>query len=650
MMFLYFMFGLLFLTSVEAQENIKGYAGMPGVKMQGNSILVRTSSSDIVIDLTKVSPNIKAILTKEDGSKNQISILVPKEAIVSTQSPKDGIRPHCGELPLSYASLKTLADRPDINNQLDFLQAIPEGTLQTFTFNYKSESAQGVGVSRGLPGVIRMSADGKLIIRYTCDPSKPTFNKVEVLTFDDGTSKYKMADFDFTQKASVKGQPPGHRISENPKSCMKCHNPAGMDAAPDPRPNWQQYDQWTGFYGSQDDTFNQYSSKNGVRITEAEAAQEKKDYLDFRAAEKSNPCYSSLPWPKTNYEPEYPYSNRARNSDYIRRPGLKFTEIQCHLTAKRLARRISSKPEYKYLKYSLAMKTMGCSQFKNEMITNVIPEVTFPNDSHMVKNENFGDPYNSNNTYSLAYEVGKTMGIRDKEWTMHFNKDTDATYGCGSGPGKKKFSDLGIGDLLEGELMSSLTQEIPALKGTYSTSKGELETFGQNFACNDDLGGGVIVEDRVKACEELLKAQVVMETGSLGPQIAKGTLDKLKAQRKKDCDLITDESLAPISHNLADIQEVNLKLINMDQKPDAARGKQLVQNNCMECHSSGGKTYDFFNSEERFQQHLKEKPDFIKRVSGKLNDKDDYMPPGDKPLEPLQRADIIEYLKSITKQ
>lgn len=75
---------------------------------------------------------------------------------------------------------------------------------------------------------------------------------------------------------------------------MRCHNPDGENAAPDPKPNWQPYDQWAGFYGSEDDAFGVFCS-SGRKISQAEADDEKSSYLNFREKQKNNPCYSNPP-------------------------------------------------------------------------------------------------------------------------------------------------------------------------------------------------------------------------------------------------------------------------------------------------------------------------------------------------------------------
>lgn len=193
---LVFGFAHLISTAKAQPENLKGAVGYLGRKNNSTELIsFRTATKDYSINLSKVSPEVKAQLLSEDGSQKIIDLKIPKKAILSTS--ELGVRPDCGELPLNYDSIKKLAEREDITGQTDFINALPAGTLQDFTFAYKSESAQGIGVSKEFPGVVRSSSDGKLVVRYTCDETKPTYGKVEVLTFDDQTKKYKMAQFDF---------------------------------------------------------------------------------------------------------------------------------------------------------------------------------------------------------------------------------------------------------------------------------------------------------------------------------------------------------------------------------------------------------------------------------------------------------------------
>lgn len=618
-------------------ETLTGAAGYPGRNRSADVMIFRTVAKDYSVNLSKLSPEVREQLLKEENSSNQISIKITQKAVAFSEDVPNGIRPDCGELPVTYENLKTLAERPDVRNQMDFINSLPAGTLQNFTFTYKSESAQGAGVSREFPGVIRSSSDGKLVVRYTCDESKSTYGKVEVLTFDDKTKKYKMADFDFQKPVNP------HKVTENPKTCMRCHNPGGPDSAPDPRPNWQPYDQWNGFYGSQDDAFG-VNSTSGIKHSQEELDLEKSDYQSFRLKQKDNPCYSSLPWPKDGGEPIFPYSKTKIGSDLARRPGLKITVTQCHLAAQRLARRISSKPEYKYIKYALAMKTMGCKDgYRPSQIQSVIPEFQDLPNSYDNRYKNTGNPRHSSNAYSLHYLVGKKMGINENEWTMHYGKDKEASFDCGAQHDVKGKTDIGMGDIMEGELMNGLSQELPGLAGTFRTTKGERKIFGEKNSCLDEEGGAVVVEDQSRACAELKIAQEKMTEESLGPKMAVETLNQLKELRKRACENKHDEAIQPVVELGMDVQKIAVKL--QTEKPDAKEGERIVTTVCINCHKDG--KYPYFSDPDATKKHLRENPDLAKRVLIRMSDPNDPMPPYDEP-DPNKAGHVQEYLKQFT--
>ena len=647
--------GFLSLPVLGAPLSFEGYVGLPGVKFKPESdeILLRNAQNDYVVKFSSLPQNVRENLLKEDGSTNKMSLTIPDGAVVSTKEHPGGVRPDCSEIPFNYQDLTKLASDPKIKNQQDFLNAIPEGTLQTFTFTFKSESAQGPGVSEEFPGIIRMSEDGKLMIRYTCDPSKPTYNRVEMMTWDDATDKFKMVSMDFGRRT-----PTGPHVEENPALCLKCHNPGGENAPVDPRPNWQQYDQWDGFYGGQDDTFNAYTGGETIpghrAVTEEEATKQKADYLKFREKQKDNPCYSTLPWPKGEVENAdiYPYASQGRQTDYVRRPNLKITDVQSHLSAKRLARKFKERPEYNLIKYALAMSTLGCEQYQPSQIRAVLPETT-SNASAGSASSGFPNPANDPNELSLHYQVGRAMGMRPQDWTMHFGKDDNAFYN-GSIPPDYGHSDINrdynIADLMQSEIAKSTVEAIPGMSNYMRTTRGVQKVFGNEFACIDDLGGvayagpndpeGRNSNAETKVCEELASAQKNLEENILPPLIARRNLEEMRAQRENAC-RVRDNAL---DENVTDVMKVALAASQEGQAADPERGKQLVTSICMQCHVRMG-GYSFFANEDAIKAKFVRTPNFLDRVKTRMGAERNPMPPTGA-LSPLEQADVQKYLET----
>lgn len=642
---LYFILFSLVSTSLFAQE-ISGYVGLPGTQTrfdEGNDfVTIRQPDRDLMVRLSALTQAQRETIQQNDGSPRRVTLDIPPAAIIRTEPRPNAVRPDCSEMPMSYPDLAAIAKQPGINNQIDFLRAIPPGTLQTFTFNFNSKSAQGPGVSPEMPGIVRMSQDGKLVLRYTCDPSKPTYNKIEVLTYDDSTEKYKMASIDL-------GKPRDHRVEENPKLCLSCHNPGGEKSpVVDPRPNWQQYDQWTGFYGSEDDTFVYGNSRTGTGnpVTREEIRQQQANYLNFRQNQKDNPCYSSLPWPE-NPDPLYPYSNNGRNSDYTRRPGLKFTEVQCHLAGRRLARKFREKPEYNQIKYALAMSSLGCREFKPSQITQVVPEAR-ANNFQRPRAQDIDDAAAPGTHFSAHYEVGRAMGFRNMDWTMNFNQNESASYNCGLSGGNNlagMYGDITIGDVMQGELMKDVSSGIPALKGKISTTRGESESFGRNFACIDDLGGAPASNElsQNQVCSELAAAQNRLERDVILPSANRNLVREWQNRREADCN--QNQVLDNQGQNLDDLISITAELEGGTDTPNVDRGREVARGACMECHNGDMGMYEFLESEEITREFMNNGP-FIDRIKARISDPQRPMPPSGRRLSDREKADLEAYMRS----
>jgi len=247
---------------------------------------VHSADKDYRIDLNQLPAGTRNRLESLSGKRQTSTLDLPDSAIVSQSDVPMGIRPDCTELPIDYGQVTTLAKNPAIQDQNQFLASIPPGTLQTFTLLSKSKSAQAPGINKDTPGVIRMSADGKLILRYTCDRSSSVFNTVEVIRFNDTTKKFVFSEIDFGGrkanggKAAVPVAKPANRVHEDGTKCMTCHNAKPSPPAPiDPRPNWENYDQWPGVFGNDEDRF---------RVNEPEGRQEYDNFNNFKKNKLEN--------------------------------------------------------------------------------------------------------------------------------------------------------------------------------------------------------------------------------------------------------------------------------------------------------------------------------------------------------------------------
>ena len=150
----HFLSFLILITPAWAKDvPLEGFVGYPGIHQKGQALkwdgdsatqvtfspleaILRTPDKDYVLSLSSLPPETVQLLKSEDGSKKKVSLVVPETAILRTKDFPGSVRTDCGEMPLSYDEVRSLAEDPKIKSQLDFLNALPKGTLQTFTFNF----------------------------------------------------------------------------------------------------------------------------------------------------------------------------------------------------------------------------------------------------------------------------------------------------------------------------------------------------------------------------------------------------------------------------------------------------------------------------------------------------------------------------------
>jgi hypothetical protein len=109
-------------------------------------------------------------------------------------------------------------------------------------YAYKSRSAQGASFQN--PRVILRNgptnkrAAAEFIVTFNGDPTHRGYNSLEVMQYNRSNHEFELYELKF----------PLSNVSPqmNPPKCLACHGQ-------DPRPNWDSYPIWPGFYGSEED-------------------------------------------------------------------------------------------------------------------------------------------------------------------------------------------------------------------------------------------------------------------------------------------------------------------------------------------------------------------------------------------------------------
>lgn len=478
----------LFLLAADTitVEGFKAEKSWEGASKTPGEVIVRTAAENHYINLSKVSKKTAALLSKSSG-KTKLNLDIPKEAIRTEKVPM-GIRPDCTELPTSYEELKGIAESPKVKTQQDFLNLIPPGSLQTFTLVFNSDSAQSPGISSEYPGVIRMSADGKFFLRYTCDPNSEVYGTIEMIRYTGGDPAYEFLQFDF--RPQKEGKPHPIVSPKNMDLCLGCHNQSSEVL--DPRPNWAMYPEWPGIFGSEDDFFPNKPN-----------AQKEKDAFDkFRNEKLKDSCYSSLPWPQGAVKEEwrnYPFGVEMRSKTYSLRPNLKFTEISSHLLAQKNFKRMKRHEHYERIKRLLALEAARCEYpGLHDKIKSILPDYSKADESQAHIPILRGKPVPQNEPRHPAsgaqvlFSASLEMGFQPGDWTLLFGESDRSDFETGAGrEGNLDFEegDLPLTAFVHNEILKDMATVLPKIKGEFSSTRAESEYFGEQFGCIDEIIG-----------------------------------------------------------------------------------------------------------------------------------------------------------------
>lgn len=593
---------------------------------------IQTEKAEITINLKMVSKDTAIAIRAALGSAKPFTTPVFSVWAVAKRGYFDRAHADCTETPISHESLVETAKAAPAEDMISFLRKIPRDTLQSFTLVYESNSLQKLGVTKQWPRVIRFSKDSKLILSYTCNPESPNYGTVEMIRFDDKQKHYKFSELDFRSRPV--------RFTDQPKSCNSCHS-APPPAKPDPRPNWQSYSTWKGVYGMIDDRM-----------------YEREDFEKFRAMQKDNPCYSSLPWlekPKPGRE-WYPYSDEIKGLDYTVRPNLKLSDFNGHLMGQRLARKFNEDPRYRRLRFLMVMDAIGgCGLDVDREIKALLPAYKPPRPSNAeeyitMEDDNkapgYMDPRTAQSRAFRLFAVGNALGFADMDWTLTFNRPDDPTYvpGAAKGNTSQFFADTTIPALTQGQLLATLGAEAPELKPLTKLSRGIEGTFGKNFSCIDDLGGEIEYspEQKVKLCKILLERhEKAKQEIIVVPKIYGDVIGMEACQEPKGL----EKTFTPLVSEVRTIKN-KTKLISM--------GKKIVENSCKNCHSPDAmtplpKSYQFFSNEERARAKFHSKGS-LADLADRLKPGRDRMPPPPAPELSFQEQEAVKaYIESLRK-
>ncbi len=227
----------------------------------------------------------------------------------------------------------------------ELLPLLPSELRSNFTLVYDSRSPFRSSISHRHPRVILFSDDARLVLTFTGDPDKPGADVLETLAFDDATARFALRAY-----LLPAGERRGFRPPAEAMNCAGCHGD-------DPRPIFNSYPVWPGFYGSVLDTF----PPDRLGVAELES------YKAFLRTTATTGIYRHLLFPAGSSTSPYLDPHHLRNDTvelneaafpYVpnARLGMALTE----LNRKRIYRKLSQGPRFRVNERRILAELLGC--------------------------------------------------------------------------------------------------------------------------------------------------------------------------------------------------------------------------------------------------------------------------------------------------
>jgi hypothetical protein len=183
--------------------------------------------------------------------------------------------------PFTEARLRELlAHNPQTGRPVDsvseLVPLLPEELRRNFTFVYESRSPFKAAITPQRPRVILFTDDARLVLTFIGDDTQPGADLLESMSFDD-----EQAKFVFSAYLLPAAERRAWRPTAAEAKCARCHGA-------DPRPIYDSYPLWPGYYGSVLDTFPR--DRHGQK--------ERENFAAFAAGAAKDGVYKDLIYPQ----------------------------------------------------------------------------------------------------------------------------------------------------------------------------------------------------------------------------------------------------------------------------------------------------------------------------------------------------------------
>lgn len=253
----------------------------------------------------------------------------------------------------SFRDLENLISRDSIKTIDDLIPRLPLSLRQNPLLVYDSHALNTYLVTPSTPRVILFNKDASLILAFTRDPGAHAIatgkDALEVIHFDRNAGTFKIGELAFD------GQHPPAGLKNSGK-CLQCHGE-------NPRPIFQDYNAWPGFYGS-----------FGTRGVAVKGGLEYDHFKNFLSTRLSLPRYKDLDLSAVNEEsagiatPVRGYGNlHEKNKFSINLTFGALVESRMH---DRLGKKLVSLPQFRQIEalfYHLGERTDRCGAIRDRI-------------------------------------------------------------------------------------------------------------------------------------------------------------------------------------------------------------------------------------------------------------------------------------------
>jgi hypothetical protein len=248
----------------------------------------------------------------------------------SATDPRVTLAPQPAPAAFGYRELRDLIQNNHVTTVEQLLPLLPVDYRKRYTLIYKSRGMHGANVFFDQPRVLLYGPDARFMMAFNKNPALPPVvddrDAVQTMEFDPDTRGFVLRELDFSPGAGPLDPEP----QPNPATCLSCHGS-------DPRPLFDAYNFWPGFYGSVGRGF-----CDTMQISTPELA----GWRAFQANHRHDGRYQYLP-------PDVPAGDNCGNHDGVaatngvsRSPNDDLTDLLFDLNAQRIYRRLEALPSH----------------------------------------------------------------------------------------------------------------------------------------------------------------------------------------------------------------------------------------------------------------------------------------------------------------